>query len=82
MKKMEDFLILQKDTWSEVRVSVVNWYFRSLWVVTRYDGNGNSVVRFELENTDTQEVVKFEKYDSALSALRLYVDKCKATGVW
>jgi predicted methyltransferase MtxX (methanogen marker protein 4) len=79
---MEDFLEYQEDDWSEVRVSIINYFFRSLWVVTRYDGFGNSVVRFELENTDTGEVTKFEKYDSAISAFRLYVDRKKSTGEW
>lgn len=79
---MEDFLEYNKDEWSEVRISIINYYFRVLWVVTRFDGFGNSVVRFELENTDTKEVTKYEKYDSAITAFRLYVDRKKATGDW
>jgi hypothetical protein len=81
-KNKDEFLIPLKDNWRTVRVSVINYYFRTVWAVTRFDGNGNVVVRFDIENTEDESVASYEKYDSALEVIDRYVSKCRETGDW
>ncbi len=69
----------QKDVWkSETLTLAYNDDGVLLYILVRFDGNGNSVVRYVVNNKGAR--VTYEKHDAAATAYQFACDKTKGEG--